>query len=137
MAPRSNFRRGNQGLEWSRSGWFGAAIGAAHAQLDSSLNRFVATDESIWAECRCGDMAWSPKLPTSSVIRGAWYLAERQMLDLLFTSGRRYIYSNVPMAVASGFAAAESKGRFYNSEIRNRFACREVERDELAERKAA
>ena len=85
--------------------------------------------------------AFSPIGPASSVIRGAWYLPERRQLDLLFTSGRRYIYSGVPMAVADGFAAAESKGRFYNHEIRNRFPCREVgselERDPMAERQAA
>lgn len=62
----------------------------------------------------------------STVIRGAWYLPQRRQLDLLFISGRRYTYSNVPMAIADAFAAAESKGRFYNSEIRNRFPCREV-----------
>ena len=82
----------------------------------------------------------SPIRPASSVIRGAWYLPERQRLDLLFTSGRRYAYSDVPMAVATGLAEAESKGRFYNSEIRNRFPCREVgqgRRDQRRERKAA
>lgn len=63
---------------------------------------------------------------SSTVIRGAWYLPARRQLDLLFTSGRRYIYSEVPMAVASRFAEASSKGRFYNLEIRNRFPCREV-----------
>ena len=71
----------------------------------------------------------------SSVIRGAWYLPERRRLDLLFTSGRRYVYSNVPLAVATGFAETESKGRFYNREIRNRFPCREVGRE--VEREAA
>jgi hypothetical protein len=67
-----------------------------------------------------------PARSPSTVIRGAWYLPERRQLDLLFTSGRRYIYSEVPMAVASRFAEAASKGRFYNLEIRNRFPCREV-----------
>jgi len=62
----------------------------------------------------------------SSVIRGAWYLPERRQLDLLFHSGRRYIYSNVPLTVAEAFRDAVSKGRFYNAEIRNRFPCREV-----------
>ena len=80
-------------------------------------------------------MASSPRFRPSTVIRGAWYLPEREQLDLLFTSGRRYVYSNVPMAVADKFAAAESKGRFYNLEIRNRFPCREVGRD--ADLKAA
>ena len=76
---------------------------------------------------RCGGMSvWTPIRPASSVIRGAWYLPERRQLDLLFTSGRRYVYSEVPLAVATGFAEAESKGRFYNREIRNRFPCREV-----------
>ena len=79
--------------------------------------------------------AWSPIRPASSVIRGAWYLPERRQLDLLFTSGRRYVYSDVPAAVASGFAEAESKGRFYNREIRNRYPCREVGRER--ERKVA
>lgn len=62
----------------------------------------------------------------SSVIRGAWYLPDRQELDLLFVSGRRYVYSQVPLAIARAFAEAQSKGRFYNREIRNRFASREV-----------
>jgi hypothetical protein len=79
--------------------------------------------------------AWSTIRPVSTVIRGAWYLPERRQLDLMFTSGRRYVYSGVPLAVATGFAEAESKGRFYNREIRNRFACREVGRE--VERKAA
>ena len=83
---------------------------------------------------------WSPVRPASTVIRGAWYLPERRQLDLLFTSGRRYVYSNVPMAVATELAEAESKGRFYNREIRNRFPCREVGRagqNRMVERRAA
>jgi KTSC domain len=63
----------------------------------------------------------------SSVIRGAWYLPQRRELDLLFTSGRRYIYSGVPMVVAEGFRDALSKGRFYNAEIRNRYPCRRAD----------
>ena len=47
-------------------------------------------------------------------------------LDLVLTGGRRYVYSNVPMAVAEGFRAADSKGSFYNRHIRNLFPCREV-----------
>lgn len=64
----------------------------------------------------------------SSVIRGAWYLTDRQELDLLFISGRRYVYSDVPLSVARAFAEAPSKGRFYNAEIRDRFPCRQVGR---------
>ena len=82
-------------------------------------------------------MAWSPKFPASTVIRGAWYLPQRRQLDLLFTSGRRYIYSNVPLAVATEFAQAESMGRYYNAHIRNRYTCREVIQDGAMERRAA
>lgn len=84
-------------------------------------------------------MAWSPEFQASTVIRGAWYLPRRRQLDLLFASGRRYIYSGVPMAIANGFARAESKGRFYNAEIRNRFPCREIlgEAGQMLERTAA
>jgi hypothetical protein len=63
---------------------------------------------------------------SSSIIRGAWYLPERRQLDLLFTSGRRYRYSEVPIDVAHGLVAAPSKGRFYNASIRNCFPCREL-----------
>ena len=73
----------------------------------------------------------------STVIRGAWYLPNRQQLDLLFASGRRYIYSGVPLTVARGFAEAESKGRFYNAEIRDCFVCRRAGEEPPLERQAA
>lgn len=60
-------------------------------------------------------------------IHGAWYLPNRRQLDLLFGSGRHYRYANVPADVARRFADALSKGRFYNSEIRNRFACTQLD----------
>ena len=63
---------------------------------------------------------------TSTVICGAWYEPSHRQLELLFTSGRRYVYSGVPMTVAQGFAEAESKGQYYNAEIRSRFACRRI-----------
>jgi hypothetical protein len=65
----------------------------------------------------------------SSVISGAWYMPDRKELSLLFVSGRRYIYSEVPAAIAERSAEAASKGRFYNSEIRNCFPCRSVSRE--------
>ena len=69
---------------------------------------------------------------TSPAIRGAWYVPNRRQLDLMFASGRRYRYANVPADVARRFAEALSKGRFYNSEIRNCFACTELD-TELAQ----
>ena len=62
----------------------------------------------------------------SPVIRAAWYQPNRRQLDLMFGNGRHYRYSNVPADVAQRFALAMSKGRFYNSEIRNKYACGEL-----------
>jgi len=82
----------------------------------------VTIDESKSAFVRLSRM-------THPAIRGAWYLPNRRQLDLMFGSGRRYRYANVPAHVARRFADALSKGRFYNSEIRNRFACTELDVD--------
>ena len=65
-------------------------------------------------------------MAASSVIRGAWYRPELQELELLLWSGRRYLYTHVPSDIAQQFAGASSKGSFYNRQIRNCFACREL-----------
>ena len=65
-------------------------------------------------------------MAASSLIRSAFYWPERKELELLFWSGRRYLYSDVPAAVAEGFVGAGSKGSFYNRRIRNCFPCREL-----------
>ncbi|MEO5578986.1 MAG: KTSC domain-containing protein [Sphingomicrobium sp.] len=64
---------------------------------------------------------------THPAIRGAWYLPNRRQLDLMFGSGRHYRYANVPAHVAHRFAEAASKGRFYNAEIRNSYACTQLD----------
>ncbi len=64
---------------------------------------------------------------TSMAISGAWYLPARNELELLFTSGRRYRYFGVPVAVAERFSEALSKGQFFNREIRNHYRCRELD----------
>ena len=65
-----------------------------------------------------------PAIPP--VIRAAWYQPNRRSLDLMFGSGRHYRYANVPADVAQRFTLALSKGRFYNSEIRNKYVCSEL-----------
>lgn len=62
----------------------------------------------------------------NQAITGAWYIQARRELDLLFPSGRRYRYANVPAEIAERFAVAESKGQFFNRHIRNLFPCREL-----------
>ena len=62
----------------------------------------------------------------STVIRAVHYDPEREVLDVLFTTGRRYLYHDVPREAADAFRAAFSKGRHFNAHIRDRFACTEV-----------
>lgn len=62
----------------------------------------------------------------SSVIRRAFYRPDEAVLDILFTTGRRYLYREVPPEEAERFAAAFSKGRYFNARIRDRYDFVEV-----------
>jgi lysyl-tRNA synthetase class 2 len=62
----------------------------------------------------------------STVIRAALYDPDRKVLDILFTTGRRYLYHDVPADEAERFAAAFSKGRYFNAHIRDRYPYTEV-----------
>jgi KTSC domain len=57
----------------------------------------------------------------SSVIRAFSYDAYRRELLIVFQSGRRYIYQGVPEETFRAMKAAFAKGRFFNTEIRERF----------------
>jgi hypothetical protein len=67
----------------------------------------------------------------SAVIRSFAYRAEARELDVLFTTGRRYVYCDVPAEAAEALRAAFAKGRHFNSRIRGRYPYREV--DEAAD----
>lgn len=71
----------------------------------------------------------------SSLIRTARYWPEHKALELCLASGRRYLYLGVPSDVAEGFAAATSKGSFFNRAIRGRFDCHPL-RDEDVQKRA-
>ena len=62
----------------------------------------------------------------SSVIRQAYYRPEEEVLDILFTTGRRYLYHRVPPDEAERFASAFSKGRYFNAHIRDHYDFTEV-----------
>ncbi len=62
----------------------------------------------------------------STAIRFHRYDAETRSLLIVFTSGRRYVYADVPQAIATAFDRAESKGTFFNAEVRDRFAYEEL-----------
>lgn len=62
----------------------------------------------------------------STVIRAARYDPDREVLDITFTTGRRYLYHGVPADAADAFRAAFSKGRHFNAHIRDRYPCTET-----------
>ena len=57
----------------------------------------------------------------SAVIRSFDYDEESQALLIVFQSGRRYRYLDVPIETATGLRAAFAKGEFFNAHIRGRF----------------
>ncbi len=66
----------------------------------------------------------------SSVIRRFAYDPAARALWIEFTTGRRYIYDDVPVDVAEAFGLALSKGIFFNKRIRDDFKSREVTQSE-------
>jgi lysyl-tRNA synthetase class 2 len=57
----------------------------------------------------------------STVIRNHKYDPETQELEVIFTTGRRYIYHDVPQQAVDAFRAAFSKGRHFNAHIRDAY----------------
>lgn len=68
----------------------------------------------------------------SSVIRRFVYDHSESALWVEFTTGRRYVYSDVPTEVAEAFRGAFAKGVYFNTRIRDRFPHREVTHHEHA-----
>jgi hypothetical protein len=62
----------------------------------------------------------------STVIRSFDYDPRVGTLDVEFVSGRRYRYAGVPKEVAAAFRGAFSKGRFFNTRIRDHYRCEEL-----------
>jgi len=66
-------------------------------------------------------------MPRSSLVQRAIYDGGKRTLAVTFTTGRTYLYFDVPADVHEEFAAAESQGRYFNLRIRDRYAYRELE----------
>lgn len=63
----------------------------------------------------------------TTAIREIAYESTRGELMITFSSGRRYVYDNVPAGVVEAFKASGSKGPFFDHEIRGRFPHREFD----------
>lgn len=66
-------------------------------------------------------------MPASSVIARSLYDASRRTLAVTFTSGRKYIYEDVPAEVALEFQTAPSQGAYFNWRIRDQYRFRELD----------
>jgi hypothetical protein len=66
----------------------------------------------------------------STVIRRYAYDHSTGELWVEFVSGRRYVYSGVPRQVAETLGSAFAKGIYFNSRIRDRYPCREIEHED-------
>jgi hypothetical protein len=58
----------------------------------------------------------------SAVIRSFEYDAAARTLLIVFQSGRRYRYLDVPAQTVNELRSAFAKGEFFNAHIRGRFA---------------
>ena len=75
-----------------------------------------------------------PKFPTrhievddSTVISRVYYDRKTQTLDAVFPgSGKRYRYSDVPIEVFVDFVLSDSYGKFFGTNIRDKFGYRLV-----------
>jgi hypothetical protein len=62
----------------------------------------------------------------STIIRSFDYRPETRELDVRFTTGRRYVYRDVPPEAADAFRGAFAKGRHFNARIRGRYDYEEI-----------
>lgn len=63
---------------------------------------------------------------TSSAIRNVRYNAQRKQLTVTFTTGREYVYEQVPRSIYEKFKGASSQGTFFNRNIRDRYPFHEL-----------
>ena len=63
----------------------------------------------------------------STVIRRFEYRPDTRELEILFTTGRRYLYSDVPEDAVARFRAAFAKGSHFNRHIRDRYRYLELD----------
>jgi lysyl-tRNA synthetase class 2 len=63
----------------------------------------------------------------STAIHEIDYDADRAKLMVQFASGERYVYVGVPGEVHRSFVAADSKGRFFQAEIRDQYPYNRLE----------
>jgi len=62
----------------------------------------------------------------SSNLAAIGYDEENQYLEILFHTGSRYGYNNVPSSVYQSLAAAPSKGSFHHQYLKDKFQYKQL-----------
>lgn len=73
----------------------------------------------------------------STSLAAAGYDPAAKLLRIEFRNNTVYLYSDVPSPVYDGLISAPSKGAYFNREIRNRFAYRQLQLLDPATRDAS
>ena len=63
----------------------------------------------------------------TTTVREFAYESSRRELLVTFSSGKRYVYDNVPPEVVEAFKASAAKPPFFDREIRERFPHRQFD----------
>ena len=63
---------------------------------------------------------------TSTDLSAIGYDAESQILEIEFIKGSVYQYSGVPTSEYEGIMNADSKGRYFNANIKGRYTCNKL-----------
>jgi len=66
------------------------------------------------------------EITRSGMISKITYDESEKLLTLTFASGGAYSYKDVPKEVFDGLLAAESAGKYFHANIRNKFASEKV-----------
>ncbi len=73
----------------------------------------------------------------STAIRLIAYDEASQRLSVTFVTGRRYLYERVPKHIYEAFVMAESRGTFFNAEIRGFYEYHEITRYDALRKRSA
>lgn len=68
---------------------------------------------------------------TSSNISEIGYNEFKEILVIKFTSGKLYVYNDVPPKVHADFMSAGSKGTYFGSNIKNKYTTQSIIKSEL------
>jgi HTH-type transcriptional regulator / antitoxin HigA len=115
----------------------GQLLGSRQRASDILARRRPITLEMAWRLHRewgvPAEALLQPQVPASlrghriasSAIRDIRYVAQQKRLFVTFTTGREYVYEQVPKSVFRQLENAASKGSYFNRNIRDRYPFRE------------